>query len=619
MGNILSELRRRNVIRVALAYIVMAWLLLQVADVVINNIEAPSWVFQSIMLVLAIGFPIALLFAWAFEMTPEGLKKEKDVDRSQSITPTTGRKLDFVIIGMLVLALAYFVWERQSYVAPPGDSALAKSEAAVSGSLLRRSIAVLPFVNMSSDQDQEWFADGLTEEILNALARAPDLLVAARTSSFGFKGSTTPIQEIATTLGVAHVLEGSVRRGGNRLRVTAQLIRAHDGFHLWSETYDRSSDDVIAIQEDVAIAIANALETAMDPEALEQMVSAGTSSVPAYEAYLEALAYLARSIQSGDESLNLKAQSALERAQESDPEFAAAHWELASFWQGQMSVTSIGSELTSDTAEERKDKYKIAVGKAIQFEKDSGRRTKYRADEAFVELRYLESLRLITDYLADRPNDREAVQLHLSNLMNLGKWKDAQVVAHHLADISGAESQEIQNAIVNLVFSGDTAGAAEVSRLALEHHPDNALIAYQAHRAFLWDGAIDEARAVLPAINASQLAPFNKKLAAMRQACADGNSTEAVSIHQEFVDEYREGEAVLWISYHTLGQQAQASAVLRPYDEANQMYALSTYLVYSYFDPTPHPNLMAVLESQGIKRPPPLEIPFRCNISPETT
>jgi TolB-like protein len=614
MGNVFTELKRRNVIRVALAYIVTAWLLLQVTDVVLNNIEAPDWVFQSIMLLLAIGFPIALLFAWAYEMTPEGLKKEKDVDRSQSITPTTGRKLDFVIIGLLVVALGYFLWERQSYVAPSVETASVDTI-----STIKRSIAVLPFVNMSSDQEQEWFADGLTEEILNALARMPDLLVAARTSSFNFKGSTSPIQEIAKTLGVAHVLEGSVRRGGDRLRVTAQLIRANDGFHLWSETYDRSSDDVIAIQEDVAIAIANALETAMDPEALERMVSSGTSSVPAYEAYLEALAHNARAGQSGDELLTLKTREALERAQKFDPEFAAAHWELAQFWQNQMSVTSIGSELTSDTAEERKEKYKIAIGKAIQFEEDPERRMTYRADEAFVELRYLESLNVISEYLANHPNDRDAVSLQLSNLMQLGRWADAQPVARHLASIGGDDPESVQNAIVNLVFALDSAVAAETARRALKDHPDNAFVAYQVHRALLWDGAIDEARSVLPVLNASQLPWFNKKLAAMRQYCADGDSEAALRIHREFVDAYREGEAILWISYHLLGQREQASSVIAPYDTAKQLYALSSYLVYPYFDPTPHPHLMEVLNSQGIHRPPPIDIPFRCNVPAETT
>ena len=614
MGNIFSELKRRNVIRVALAYIVTAWLLLQLTDVVLNNIEAPAWLFQSIMLLLAIGFPIAVLFAWAYEMTPEGLKKEKEIDRSQSITPATGRKLDFIIIGMLVLALGYFLWERQSYVSPRNEVASVDS-----GSAIKRSIAVLPFINMSSDQEQEWFADGLTEEILNALARAPDLLVASRTSSFGFKGSTTPIQEIAKTLGVAHVLEGSVRRGNDRLRVTAQLIRAMDGFHLWSETYDRSSDDVIAIQEDVAIAIANALETAMDPEELQKMVSSGTSSVPAYEAYLEALAYGARASQSGDETLILKTGEALERAQEFDPEFAAAHWELAGFWQDQMSVTTIGSELTSDTAEERKDKYKAAVAKAIQFEKDPDRRIIYRADEAFVELRYIESLGLIEEYLVDHPNDRDAVQSRLANLLQLGRWAEAQPAAHHLASIGGEDVGSLISAIVNLVFSNDSAGAAEISRQALKRHPDNANLAYQVHRSLLWDGAIDEARGVLPIITASQLHWFNKGLATMRQACAEGRTDEALQTHQTFVDEYHEGHVSLWISHHILGQRKQASSAIHSFDEANHMHAMSSYLAYPYFDPTPHPKFMAVLKSQGIDRPPPIEIPFRCDVPAEIT
>ena len=143
MGTIFSELKRRNVIRVALTYIVTAWLLLQVVDIVLNNIEAPDWVFQAILLLLAISFPIALIFAWAYEMTPEGFKKEKDVDRSKSITPATGRKLDFIIIGMLVLALGYFLWERQSYVAPSGDPASAELADVRAGSMIRRSIAVL--------------------------------------------------------------------------------------------------------------------------------------------------------------------------------------------------------------------------------------------------------------------------------------------------------------------------------------------------------------------------------------------------------------------------------------------------------------------------------------------
>lgn len=261
--------------RVGVAYIVIGWFLAQVAEFAFENFGAPDWVLKTFVAVLLLGLPLALFFAWAFELTPEGVKREKDVDRSQSITRTTGRKLDFLIIGTLVLALGYFVWERQAGVEPvdaSGEANLANSAPASDDGPAVRSIAVLPFVNMSSDEEQEWFSDGLTEEILNALARTPDLLVAARTSSFKFKGSTEDIPTIAKALGVAHVLEGSVRQARDRLRVTAQLIRASDGFHLWSQSYDRDPEDVISIQEDVAIEIATALKTAIDPEALVKMV-----------------------------------------------------------------------------------------------------------------------------------------------------------------------------------------------------------------------------------------------------------------------------------------------------------------------------------------------------------
>jgi TolB-like protein len=278
MTSVWGELKRRNVVRVGIAYVVVAWLLLQVADVVLNNIEAPVWVFQAIMLVLAIGFPLALFLAWAFEITPEGLKKEKDVDRSQSITHVTGRKLDFVIIGVLAIAVVYFVtdkfyWTDQTGILPVGDT----------------SIAVLPFVPLSSGEDDGYFADGLTEEILNALAQLPELQVTARTSSFFFKGQNIPVPEIATRLNVAHIVEGSVRRDGERVRITAQLIRASDDVHLWSQTYNRTLDDVFAVQQDVAESIAEILGVALDDESRRIMQIAGIGDVEAFIAYQKGL------------------------------------------------------------------------------------------------------------------------------------------------------------------------------------------------------------------------------------------------------------------------------------------------------------------------------------------
>ena len=211
-----TELRRRNVFRVAIAYAVIAWVLAQVADVAFDNFGAPDWVPKSVLFVLLLGFPLAVFFAWAFEITPEGVKKEKDVDRSSSITNQTGRKLNFLIIGVLVIAVGFLLVERfvlqEVQPVSEGSATLAESSEVVATD---KSVAVLPFVAMSSGPDDEYFADGLTEEILNSLAQLPELLVTARTSAFSFKGQDVPIPEVALKLGVAHVVEGSVRRAGS--------------------------------------------------------------------------------------------------------------------------------------------------------------------------------------------------------------------------------------------------------------------------------------------------------------------------------------------------------------------------------------------------------------------
>ena len=270
--SLFNELKRRNVFKVAIAYVVMSWLVLQVADVVLNHITAPGWIFQVLMLFLAIGLPFAIFFAWAFELTPEGLKRESEVDRTQSITPQTGKKLNLMITVVLLLALGYFAVDK--FVLSSGrDAALveateqattqaitAQTAEAVQTVDADKSIAVLPFVDMSPDKDQEYMSDGLAEELLNLLAKIPQLRVIARTSSFAFKGEKIEIAEIAKKLNVAHVLEGSVRKSGNQVRITAQLIRASDSSHLWSETYDRSLDDVFAIQDEISAAVVEQLK-----------------------------------------------------------------------------------------------------------------------------------------------------------------------------------------------------------------------------------------------------------------------------------------------------------------------------------------------------------------------
>lgn len=291
--SLFAELKRRNVFRVAIAYVIAAWLLLQVLDVVIPLLNLPDWVGRFFFLLLAVGLPIALILAWAFELTPEGIRRESEVDRTQSITASTGRRLDFAIIAVLLVALGWFAWDKFGAEKPASEAAApltaqmadAPAPEAPTGPV-EKSVAVLPFVAMSTGADDGYFADGLTEEILNSLAQLPELLVTARTSAFRFKGEDLPpIGEIAATLGVRHIVEGSVRRAGERLRVTAQLIRADDGFHLWSQNYDSTSSDTIAVQEDIAEQIALALDVVLDNDRREAMRAAGLRDVEAFIAW----------------------------------------------------------------------------------------------------------------------------------------------------------------------------------------------------------------------------------------------------------------------------------------------------------------------------------------------
>jgi TolB-like protein len=278
--SLFAELQRRNVFRVAVAYAVVAWLLAQIADLAFDNFGTPEWVPKSVLFILILGFPLAVFFAWAFELTPDGVKREKDVDRSESITSQTGHKLNRLIIAVLVLAVGFLLVDK-FMLRTTTQNAVAEAPATE----VEKSVAVLPFVAMSSGPDDEFFADGITEEILNSLAQLPDLLVTARTSAFAFKGMDVSIPEIAAQLRVANVVEGSVRRSGDRLRVTAQLIRADDGFHLWSETYDRSAADSFAVQDEIAQKVATALDVVLDDVSVARMRAVGIRDPEAFVAF----------------------------------------------------------------------------------------------------------------------------------------------------------------------------------------------------------------------------------------------------------------------------------------------------------------------------------------------
>ena len=313
----IEELRRRNVFRVAVAYLVSAWVALQLADIVLESIEAPNWVIQAFMLAIGLGFVPALVFAWAFELTPEGIKKEKDVDRNKSITQETGQRMNRGIIVALTIAVALLLFDRFVPMGSPKPEEGATQEVAAA-TTPAKSIAVLPFVNMSSDTEQEYFSDGISEEILNSLARVKELKVAGRTSSFAFKGQNQDLRQIGETLGVEHILEGSVRKSGAKVRITAQLIQVEDGFHLWSDTYDRELTDVFAIQDEIATAILGQLKAHLLDDGTQEEVAAIRTDSEAFDLYLLARQRMYERMQKPLES----ASDLLDRVIEIDPNYA---------------------------------------------------------------------------------------------------------------------------------------------------------------------------------------------------------------------------------------------------------------------------------------------------------
>jgi TolB-like protein len=338
----ITELRKRNVLRVGAAYLVVGWLVLQFVDVVFPMFGLDEALGRPILMIMLVGLPVTLILSWVFELTPEGIKKEKDVDRSQSISTETGRMLDRSIIVILMLAIGLLLVDK-FFLQPEIEI---QTQASVASDL--KSVAVLPFVNLSGEGDNEYFSDGLTETLLHMLAQVPELKVAARTSVFSFKGKDVDIRDIAEQLGVATVLEGSVQRSGDTVRITAQLIEADTGFHLWSQTFDRNLDDIFTVQDEIATNVADKLQVTLLGEAaieLDVAASLGTENSLAYEKYLLALEQ--KNISSYG-SLPI-AEGIFKEALSFDPNFIEAKVELAFTYRLQAET----GLLTSDEAEEK--------------------------------------------------------------------------------------------------------------------------------------------------------------------------------------------------------------------------------------------------------------------------
>ena len=329
--SLFNELKRRNVFRVAIAYVIIAWLILQVGDTLAPALHLGEWVNTALAFFLILGLPVALIFAWAYELTPEGLKKEKEVDRSQSISDITGRKFDYVIIAVLVLALGYFVFDK--FVLDPSRDAELKQTATIAvtekaAETADNSIAVLPFRNRSANEENaEFFSDGVHDELLTNLSMIRELKVISRTSVMNYRDTTKNLRRIGEELGVAHILEGGVQRAGNMVRINVQLIDAATDNHLWAEVYDRqlSAENIFGIQTEIARAISNALEATLSPREQELLAVIPTTNLEAYDNLL-----LARQLFDRGNWQNLRdAQSHLKKAIELDPEFVQAYVLLA--------------------------------------------------------------------------------------------------------------------------------------------------------------------------------------------------------------------------------------------------------------------------------------------------
>jgi TolB-like protein/Tfp pilus assembly protein PilF len=327
--SLIAELKRRNVFRVGAAYAIVAWLLVEVASVVLPALHLPDWTLTFLVFLLAVGFPIALIFAWAFELTPEGIKREAEVDRAESITRVTGRKLDFAIIGLLAIAVVYFavdkfVLEAESEQAVVTTDSIPAAEPVAQEKPIR-SLAVLPLENLSGDPEQEYFSDGMTEALIAELGKISALRVISRQSVMRYKGTDKSMPQIAQELGVGAVIEGSVLHSEGRVRITAQLIGTGPERHLWANNYDRDLSDILILLSEVARAIAGEIQVTLTPEEETRLGSTRPVNPEAHEAYLKGRYYWNKRT---EEDIK-QAIAHFQRAIEINPAYALAYAGLA--------------------------------------------------------------------------------------------------------------------------------------------------------------------------------------------------------------------------------------------------------------------------------------------------
>jgi TolB-like protein len=425
--NFLQELKRRNVVRVGIAYVVASWLLVQAADLILDLMGAPDLVLRSLAVLLALGFIPAVIFAWAFEMTPEGIRKESEVDRTASTTQVTAKKLDLITIGLLVTVIALVLVDRylpgqaengsEQLASEEADSLSATDDRAVPP--VEKSIAVLPFTNRSNSDDDLFFTDGIHDDLLTQLAKIHKLKVISRTSVMEYRGTTKNMKDIGAELGVSTILEGGIQKVGNRVRINTQLIDVETDQHLWAETFDRelTAENIFDIQSEIAQEVVRAVTIELTPEELESLTIVPTQNLEAYESFLRG-----REIYYG---VNYSAEKErrsrpwLEKAVQLDPDYVEALALLSQLY-GQLLWRGI------DTSPAMLEKYRAILDRAKMLNSRSPSVLLASANYLYrVEYDYAQSLILIEEALQIAPGNSEAWSDRGSSLRRLGRWDEA--------------------------------------------------------------------------------------------------------------------------------------------------------------------------------------------------
>jgi len=611
--SLVAELKRRNVFRVAAAYVIVAWVIAQVAEFAFENFGAPDWVLKSVVVLLLLGLPLAIFFAWAFEMTPEGIKREREVDRSKSIVSQTRRKLDRMIIAVLLVAVGWFAFDK--FYTRAGSEAPQVAESTQQSPTIDRSVAVLPFVAMSSGPDDEYFADGLTEEILNSLAQLPELLVTARTSAFSFKGRDIPIQEIAHALGVTHIVEGSVRRSGDRLRVTAQLIRADDGFHLWSENYDSTAIDTIAVQENIAEQIASAMDVVLDERKREAMRKAGLRDAEAFTLYQKGLEYYARAHGEMDivEGLRL-ANAYFDQVIERVPTFATAYTDHSDLYVHALTDVAAGVYQSDLTEEEIENAYSIVLADyeaARQYATAPAERATIELDLAYISNDWRGIDRLMQRALA-------VSGCHTGNWIQIvapifGRAEAYLDHAKRVLECDPQSSTSWFNVVRTMLRLGDTEEALRLAREGMQTAPGSWL-ATSLVRALVADGQYDEARAQVANIQVADVAlSFDVLIAA-----AQGNEEEFNRLVAKLEEETNSGLYWLtvtgaWGGLRDKANQAAAQIDGYPFGAGTLSQLVLWCGCGAPFDLEATPNFAARIEEGSLPWPPEtvMELPLK--------